>query len=230
MKKLTIYSEAAYLLANLLLALAVSILTAADLGISMIVAPAYLLSEKVSFLTFGQSEYVLQAVVFVLLCVLLKRIKFVYFFSFGTCLLYGWVLDLWRATVPLLNPAITEPGSMGWPLRIGMFVFGMVLTAFSVALFFETYLYPQVYDFFVRSISAHFSIPLARFKTAFDVALLLISVGLSLLFFGKLVGVGIGTVIMALFNGFIIGGFCRWLETCCTIVPLFPRLAKQFEV
>ena len=230
MKKLTVYSEVAYLLANVLLALAVSILTAADLGISMIVAPAYLLSEKVPFLTFGQSEYVLQAVVFVLLCLLLKRFKPVCFFSFGTCLLYGLILDGWRAVVPLLNPTVTEPGSMGWPLRIGMFAVGMVLTAFSVALFFKTYLYPQVYDFFVRSISAHFSVPLSKFKTAFDVVLLLISVGMSLLFFGKFVGVNIGTVVMALFNGFIIGGWCRFFEKRCSFVPLFPRLAKRFEV
>lgn len=230
MKKLRVPGEIAYLLANVLLALAVSVLTAADLGISMIVAPAYLLSEKVAFLTFGQSEYVLQAVVFVLLCVLLKRFKLVYFFSFVTCLLYGWVLDGWRSVVPLLNPNITLPGSMGWPLRIGMFVFGMMLTAFSVALFFKTYLYPQVYDFFVSSISAHFSIRLSKFKTAFDVTLLLISIGMSLLLFGKFVGIGVGTVIMALFNGFVIGWWCRVFDKYCDFAPLFPKLAKQFEI
>ena len=230
MKKVTVYSEVVYLLANVLLALAVSILTAADLGISMIVAPAYILSEKIPFLTFGQSEYVLQAVVFILLCLLLKRIKWVYFFSFGTCLLYGWILDLWRAVVPMLNPTVTEPGSMGWGLRIGMFVFGVLLTSFSVALFFETYLYPQLYDFFVCSISAHFSIPRAKFKTAFDISFLLIAVAMSLLLFGKFVGIGIGTVVMALFNGFLIGGCCRWIEAHLAIVPLFPRLAKQFEI
>ena len=230
MKKLTVYSEIAYLAANVLLALAVAILTAADLGISMIVAPAYILSEKVPFLTFGQSEYVLQAVVFILLCVLLKRIKLVYFFSFGTCLLYGWVLDLWRVAVPLLNPTVIEPGSMGWPLRIGMFVFGALLTAFSVALFFKTYLYPQVYDFFVRSISSHFSLPIDKCKLAFDITMLLISVGMSLLLFGNFVGIGVGTVIMACGNGFVIGACCRWFDKHCTFRAVFPRLEKQFEV
>ena len=188
MKKLTVYNEIAYLLANALLALAVSILTAANLGISMIVAPAYILSEKVPFLTFGQSEYVLQAVVFVALCLLLKRIKAVYFLSFGTCLLYGWILDAWRTVVPLFNPTITPPGSMDWPLRIALFVVGVLLTSFSVALFFEVYLYPQVYDFFVRSVTAHFDLPRAKFKTAFDCGCLLVSCAMSLLLFGRFVG------------------------------------------
>lgn len=49
--------------------------------------------------------------------------------------------------IPFLNPAATPPGSMNLPLRIAMFVIGMILTSFSVALFFKTYLFPQVYDF-----------------------------------------------------------------------------------
>ena len=43
MKKLTLYSEILYVLSIVLLALAVAILTAADFGVSMIVAPAYIL-------------------------------------------------------------------------------------------------------------------------------------------------------------------------------------------
>ena len=58
--KIRVHSEMIYLLAIFLLALAVAMLTAADFGISMIVAPAYLLSLKTGFLTFGQAEYVIQ--------------------------------------------------------------------------------------------------------------------------------------------------------------------------
>ena len=54
-KKVKVSSEGAYLAAIVLLALAVAILSAADFGISMIVAPAYLLSMKLSVLSFGQA-------------------------------------------------------------------------------------------------------------------------------------------------------------------------------
>ena len=104
-RKIKISSEVTYFAAIVLLSLAVAILSTADFGISMIVAPAYLLSLKAGFLSFGQAEYVVQAIVFILLCIVLKRFRFVYFFSFVTCLIYGFVLDLWRK-IPFLNPEV----------------------------------------------------------------------------------------------------------------------------
>lgn len=152
-KKVKVSSEGAYLAAIVLLALAVAILSAADFGISMIVAPAYLLSMKLSVLSFGQAEYVIQAGLFIVLCFVLRKFRPVYLFSFETCLIYGWILDLWRK-IPFFNPSTTPPGSMALWLRIAMFVFGMALTSFSVALFFKTYLYPQVYDFLSKPFPA----------------------------------------------------------------------------
>ena len=152
MKKIILSSEIIYLVAIALLSLAVAALSAADFGISMIVAPAYLLSLKTNFLTFGQAEYVIQAGVFIVLCLVLKKFKFIYLFSFGTCLLYGFVLDMWRK-LPLFDPQTTPPGSRSLTFRIILFLSGIILTSFSVALFFKTYLYPQVYDFSVKAIS-----------------------------------------------------------------------------
>ena len=95
-KKLRIPGEIAYFAAIILLAFAVAMLTSANFGISMIVAPAYLLSLKTGFLSFGQAEYVIQAGVFIVLCIVLRKFKLVYLSSFATCLIYGAVLDLWR--------------------------------------------------------------------------------------------------------------------------------------
>lgn len=74
-KKICISSELAYILAIILLALAVAILTSANFGISMIVAPAYLLSLKIGVITFGQAEYIIQAGVFIMLCLVLKKFR-----------------------------------------------------------------------------------------------------------------------------------------------------------
>lgn len=76
-------------------------LTAANFGISMIVAPAYILSLKTGFLTFGQAEYVLQAGLFIVFCLVMRKFKAVYLSSFVTCLIYGAVLDLWAAAADL---------------------------------------------------------------------------------------------------------------------------------
>ena len=84
MKKVKIPSELVYVMAIVLLSLAVAMLTAADFGISMIVAPAYLLSLKLNFLTFGQAEYIIQAGVFIMLCLVLKKFRPIYLMPFVT--------------------------------------------------------------------------------------------------------------------------------------------------
>ena len=216
-KRLCISSEITYLHAIVLLALAVSILTAADFGISMIVAPAYLLSLKVGAITFGQAEYIIQAGVFVLLCLVLRKFKPIYLMSFVTCLIYGAVLDLWR-TLPCFNPAVTVPGSMALWLRIPMFVVGVLLTSFSVALFFKTYLYPQVNDFFVKAVSC------------VDLTYLLASTVMTFCFFGKLVGLNWGTLVMAFCNGTIIGFFSKRLDRTFEFRPRFAKFASLFSL
>lgn len=227
--RIVLPSEAVYLAANILLALAVAILTTADFGISMIVAPAYLLHVKLGFITFGQAEYIIQAILFVVLCLTLKRFRPIYLMSFLTSLIYGTILDLWRL-LPCFDPAVTPPGSMGMGLRIGMFVAGTLLTSFSVALHFKAYLYPQVYDFFVKAVSIRYGIKLSRFKTVVDLSLLAVGTVMTLCFFGAFVGIGWGTLVMALVNGTIIGFFSKIIDRFFAFKPLFGRFAKMLEL
>lgn len=63
-RPIRVASEAAYLFAIVTLSLSVAMLACADFGVSMIVAPAYLLSKKIGFLTFGQCEYIVQGLLF----------------------------------------------------------------------------------------------------------------------------------------------------------------------
>lgn len=230
MKKIKVHSELFYILAIIILAFSVAMLTAVDFGISMIVAPAFLLSEKVSFLTFGQSEYVIQALLFIVLCILMKKVKLAYFSSFVTCLIYGAILDLWRVAVPMFNPSVTTPGAFAFPLRIVLFIIGMVMSSVAIAMFFHVYLYPQVYDFFVKAVSERFKINRSKFKICFDISLFVISIIMSLLLFKGFVGIGIGTVIMTALNGLIIGFFDKLIERYFTVIPALPKFARHFEI
>lgn len=229
MKKIKLHSETVYFAGIVLLALAVAMLTAADFGISMIVAPAYILSVKTGFLSFGQAEYVIQAVLFLAFCAVMKRFRVVYLSSFLTCLVYGAVLDLWRL-VPLFDPNVTAPGSMGMPLRIFMFVAGILITAFSVACFFKTYLYPQVYDFFVKGVSTKYHLNRAIFKTVFDLSCLALGCVMTLVFFGDFVGIRLGTLFMALINGTVIGFFDKLIDRVFEIEPWLARFAGEFSL
>lgn len=229
-KKIKLHSELVYAAAILILSFAVAMLSAANFGVSMIVAPAYIISQKTGFLTFGQSEYLVQGVLFIVFCVLMKRVKASFFSSFVTCIIYGAVLDLWRIAIPMFNPNVTEPGSMSMPIRIIFFIVGVVLTSFSVMLFFKTYLYPQVYDFFVKGVSAKYRINRTKFKTCFDGSCLVVSCVMTLIFFKGFVGVGVGTLIMTVINGPLIGFFDKTFDKYFCVVPLARNFAKGFDL
>ncbi|MBQ9510960.1 MAG: hypothetical protein IJR55_04645 [Clostridia bacterium] len=239
MKKHTIYSELVYVAAILLLTLAVAMTAAADLGVSMVVAPAYILHLKFDAihlgsltipLTFGVFTYLVEGLIFIVFCILMKKVKLSYFCSFLTCVIYGYVLDAWRAVVPLFNESITPPGSMALWARILLFAGGMVLTSFSVALFFKTYIPPQVIDFFVKGVSEKYSIDRTKFKIITDAVLLITACAMTLLFFGKFKGIGVGTVIITLCNGWLIGLFTKLLDKFFSVKAIFPKIEAKFSL
>ena len=229
MKKLKLPSEVVYLAAIVLLAFSVAMLTSVDFGISMIVAPAYILSLVVPSLSFGQAEYVIQAILFVVFCVVMKNFRISYLSSFLTCLLYGAVLDLFRL-IPLFNPTITPPGSMELWARIVMFILGVPMSAFSIALFSKTYLYPEVYDLFFLGISKKYCIKTAVFKTCFDAFMLVLGTAMTLGFFKKFVGINWGTLVMTVCNGTLISLFSKLLDKFVVVTPVFKKFAVHFAL
>ena len=229
MNKKPFCSELIYLLSIIIISFSVAMLTAADFGISMVVAPAYIVSQALPFLTFGQAEYVVQGALFILMCLLMRRIKAPFFFSFVTCLIYGLFLDLWRIIIPTFNPLVCAPGSMQLWVRIVFFVVGELLTTLAVALSFKSYLYPQVYDFFVSAVTKHFNVSLGKFKTFFDFVFLALSLILTFSIFGKLVGVNWGTIIMAVVNGPLISFFSKTFDKIFYPNPLLKKFSKIFE-
>ena len=90
--KRTFSTELAYVFGIVFVALGVVLMEKADFGVSMVVAPAYLLyrwlSPVWSFVAFGMAEYCLQAVLLLAMCLLL-RFRVSYLFSFVTAVVYG---------------------------------------------------------------------------------------------------------------------------------------------
>lgn len=202
--KRTFYSELAYVFGIIFVAFGVAFMEMVDFGVSMVVAPAYLLhlklSETWSFFSFGMAEYTLQAVLLIVMMLVLRKFKFSYLFSFVTAVIYGFVLDLCMAAVS----GIPHETMMA---RILYYALGMVLCAIGISLFFHTYIAPEVYELFVKEVSAKFNVEIHRFKTGYDICSCLVGVILSFCFFGLWVfrGVRWGTIVCALINGSIIG-------------------------
>ncbi len=198
------YTELAYVMGLLALALGTALMERADFGVSMVVAPAYLvhlkLSETLPFFTFGMAEYTFQALLLVVMMVVLRRFRISYLFSFVTAVVYGLTLDGAIGLVGLF------PGE-SFPLRLAFFLLGMLFCSIGVSFFFHTYISPEVYELFVKELSAKYGFQIHKCKTVYDCASCLLGVVLSFVFFGFGVfeGVKWGTIFCALVNGWLIG-------------------------
>ena len=212
MKKKTFYTELAYLLGICLISLGAACMVAADFGVSMVVAPAYLVYLKLSttalpFFTFGMAEYTLQALLLILMCLILRRFRVYYLFSFLTAVFYGLLLDANTALVGLLPANLMS-------VRVLLYLGGLVFCAVGVAMVFHTYIPPEVYELFVKELAPICHMPDHRLKTIYDLTSCVLSVLISFAFFGlgRFEGVKWGTVICAVVDGWMIGVCSRWME------------------
>lgn len=210
-RQIVFYAELAYVLGVLALALGTALMERADFGVSMVVAPAYLLYLKLSqvfpFFTFGMAEYTLQACLLVALCLVLRRFRVSDLFSFVTAVVYGFTLDGCMALAALLPEG-------GMAARLTCYALGMLVCAVGVSLLFHTYIAPEVYELFVKELAAKTGAGVHRVKTAYDCASCAVAVALTFAFFGlgRFEGVKLGTVICALVNGSLIGVCNRALD------------------
>lgn len=210
--KKTFPSELAYLIGIVILAFGSSFMEKADFGMSMVVAPAYLLHLKISeflpFYSFGMSEYVLQIFVLIALAIIMGKFKKGYLFSFITAVFYGTVLDLSIKLVSFL-PLMELPG------RFLYYFLGISCCAVGISLLFHTYIAPEAYDLFVKELAAKTGKDISKVKTIYDICSCSVGVIMSFLFygFGKFVGVKAGTIFCALINGWMIGQYSKFFES-----------------
>lgn len=234
MKKIKRSSELLWLIGIVFVALGVAICSKADLGVSMIAAPTFVITEAVSpfwsGLSIGVTEYLLQGIILVILFIVIRRFNWRYLLAFAVAVLYGYVLNffLW-----LLGG---EPFNTIW-LRWVMLIVGDVIIAFGVACFFRTYMPLQVHELFVAAVSERFKLNIARFKLIFDISLLVISVTLACTLFGDVTtfdwstigyssfhSIGLGTFVTTVINSPLISLMGKLIDRVFDPTPRFEGL------
>ena len=210
-KKRIFPTELAYVFGVLFLGLGTALMERAGFGVSMVVAPAYLLHLKISeflpFFSFGMAEYTFQAILLLSVVLLVGRMKLWYLLSFVTAVLYGFILDGAIALWGLI------PGN-SLAFRIFCYGTGMVLCSAGIAMLFNTYITPEAYELFVKELAEKYQVSISRCKTIYDCVSCLIAIVLSFSLFGmgNFVGVKWGTIVCALINGWLIGKIAGALQ------------------
>ena len=161
MKKRRFYTEIAYFVGILFLAFGTAFMERADFGLSMVVAPAYILHVKLSeflpFFSFGTASYCVQAILIIVIALLMRRFKISYLFAFVTAVLNGYVLDGAIFVLGLID-------ANGIFFRILCYVIGVVIADLGISLLLRPYIAPEAYDVFVKDLSAHYKIGFGKFK------------------------------------------------------------------
>lgn len=227
MKKRVFYTEISYILGLVIMAFAAAFTEKANFGMSMVVAPAYILHLKISeflpWFTFGVAEYVFQGLLIIITVIIMRKFKISYLFSFVTAVIYGTLLDGAMALISAL-PENT------FAIRILWYILGTVFCSFAVSLFFHTYISPEAYELIVKEVSQKFNFNINKVKTAYDCISVVLGIIMSFTFFGFGVfkGVGFGTILCAFINGFLIGKFSKLLEKHFDFRNKF-KIQKYFE-
>ena len=234
MKPISRTNECLWLFGIILVALGVSICSKADLGVSMIAAPAFIVHEALITLlpgiSVGVTEYIIQGLLLILLCLIVRRFDWRYLLAFAVAVLYGYTLDLF---LWILGGVTFQAVWLRWV----MLIVGDTVTALGVACFFRTYMPLQVYELFVAELSARFGFVITKVKLCFDMALLALSLLLAFTLFGDVAdfpwgrigttcfhSIGLGTLVTTLINSPIIALAGRLLDRIFEPTPLFPRL------
>lgn len=221
-------AEAAWLLGIILCGLGVCLSVKSDFGVSMVIAPAYIiylkLSEFIPWFTLGMAEYSVQGILIVVLSVALRRFKFKYLLCFLTSVIHGAVVDIWSA---ILEPIVCETVFQ----RSLCCAAGAVITSFAIALMLRTYLPQEVYELVVKEISDKFGFSVNRVKWIYDASSLLVAVILMFSMFGRFSFdmIGIGTLVLTFFNTPLITLAGRLLDKFFNFTPAFSGFFKKFD-
>ena len=234
MKKIKHSAELLWVLGIVFIAFGVALCSKADLGVSMIAAPAFVVAEAMAAVWSGSSvgmvEYLLQGVLLLLLILVVRRFSLRYLLTFAVAIIYGYTLNLFLFILGS-NPFDTVA------LRWVMLLLGDVCVAFGVACFFRTYLPLQVYELFVSEVADRFHLKLHKTKWIFDITLLAVSITLALTLFGDAAdfdwstigyrsfhSMGAGTLLTTAINSPLIRLMSMLIDRLFDPTPRFRRL------
>ena len=218
-KRLVLRGEAALILAIIINSMGVLLMLQSGSGISAISSVPYAFSEAFPKLSLGTWTYMFQGLLVITLMVLKKRFVPSYLFSFVAGFLFGEMMDvneLWITKLPL-----------SIPLRIFYFVLSYIIICFGIALSNRCKLPIIPTDLFPRDLSEIINKPYARVKIAFDVTCLFVTACLTYFALGKILGLGVGTVVAAFTMGKGVAIAGSLIDKRVTFVSVFHKELKE---
>lgn len=215
-KKKVIYGEYALLIALCLNSFGVELQVKSGFGVSCISSVSYALSHVFPALSFGTWNYLVQIFTLLALVAYTKEWKKGHLVSMGLSVAFGNLLDVYAAILP---------APQGLLSRGICYCVGFLTVCFSVWMLQRCLLPILPFDEFTRDMSDFCHVAFRPFKTGFDVFCLTLTLVISLLGLGHLVGVGAGTFISAFCTGTVVAAVGQIMDQKCQF--RLHRLSKR---
>ena len=178
----------------------------ADLGISTVSSIANVLSVKFDFISFGMWSTISNCA-FVLgqIIILRKNFKLFQLMQIPMSFLFGIFTDIGLYIVSFIP-------TPNYAVRMTLTIAGIFILAFGIALAVVANVLFNSGEGLVKAISDVSGKDFGKVKVGFDIACVAIAAVLSMIFFGEIVGIREGTLLAAVFTGFIVNFFTKYIS------------------
>lgn len=187
-------------------ALGIAFSKQADLGVSTVSSVANVLSLKFDFISFGMWSAIMN-IAFVLgqIIILKKNFKPFQLMQIPMSFLFGIFTDIGMYIVSFIP-------TPNYAVRMLLTIAGILILAFGIALAVIADVLYNSGEGLVKAVSDVSGKDFGIVKVAFDIACVLTAAILSIIFFNfKILGIREGTLMAAVFTGFIVNFFTKFL-------------------
>jgi uncharacterized membrane protein YczE len=220
--KIRVNGEFALLIAIVILSVGIVFVIKADLGMTVVQAPVYVLSLAIPEISIGIWNSIVQGSLFVLMILIVKQFKISYLLSFLSGIIYGLTLDFFTFLMSGLTPS-------GIFMRIVFFAIGFLITAVAVAIFFTCQAPLMPYDIFLREVAGVKKMSIPKFKWIFDISCVIVALILSFSISGRLLGIGWGTLVFAFVMSPFMAQIMKLINKIFIFVPLIKNKPIAFK-
>lgn len=220
-KKKVLRGEVALIIAVIINSLGVLLMLQSGSGISAISSVPYAFQQVFPKLTLGTWTYIFQGLLVLSLMIMRKKFVPSYLFSFVVGFAFGEMMDvheLWITRLPL-----------NISLRILYFVLSYLIICIGIALSNRCKLPIIPTDLFPREVADITKVPYARIKIGFDVICLLVTAGMTYFCLGRIMGLGIGTIVAAFTMGKGIAIVGKWMDRKVTFTSMLETMEMKKE-
>ncbi len=218
MRRRPFYGELALLLGLAVNACAVAFLAKSDLGMSTLALASYVLNKVFPRFSYGTWNYLIQCSMMIVLVLLVRKINLGFILSFGLAIFYGLLIDTFSSMIAGLPASLAVRGVY--------YLLGFSGLSLGTALLIRCEMPILPFDTFMKEISVHFKIAYKALRTSFDLSAIAVSALLGYWKLGSFAGIGIGTLLNALFIGMSVSYAARSLDASFRFKPRFRKLGN----